>query len=65
MAVGTGGGIALPDFDGAVTPISTNGTNYAHHITTSPHPLQLFRTSYGPKFGVKILDFLSVGLWNL
>ena len=36
MAVGTGGGIALPDFDGAVTPISTRGTDYAHYITAWP-----------------------------
>ena len=65
MAVGTGGGIALPDFDGAVTPISTRGTDYAYHITTKPPPPPDFQKFYGPKFGVKILDFLSVGLWNL
>ena len=57
MAVGTGGGIALPDFNGTVIPISTRGTDYAHHITTSPYPLQIFRTSYGSKYEVKILDF--------
>ena len=51
MTVGTGGEMSLPDFDGAVTPISTKGTDYAHHITTSPQPLQIFRTSYGPKWG--------------
>ena len=31
-----------PDFDKSVNPISTRGTDYAHHITTWPPPIRRF-----------------------
>ena len=35
----SGVAMASPDFDGSIHPISTRGTDYAHHITTAPLPL--------------------------
>ena len=31
--------MASPDFEGSIHPISTRGTDYAHHNTTAPLPL--------------------------
>ena len=44
-AVGGGvGAMVFPDFDRQVTPNSTMGADYTHHITTSPSPSLDFRT---------------------
>ena len=34
--VGGQGGLAHPEFGSSVNPITTRGTDYAHHITASP-----------------------------
>ena len=38
QAGGAGGAIALPVFGQTVNPISTRGTDYTYHSTTSPPP---------------------------
>ena len=53
--VGAGAGGVMPgvlamaplDFGGSVNPISTTGTYYAYHSTTSPPP-RIFRPCDGP-----------------
>ena len=61
-AAASGWALAHPEFGSSVNPITTRGTHYAHHISTSPPGFEIPAASlihYVKKF-VKESQFLTL-----